>query len=181
MVFSVAFTFGIAPSAGSELSFTAFPRVLDDLPAGDVLGIAFFTLLFVAGFTSCVGMAVVVVSAAGDEFGLGRRAAALATVALVIVAGVPSALSFVDDGLLLGGRPVLDRVDQFTGSGVVVVLGLLGALVIARRVPRRRLVAALGADPVRVGRLTLGPRALIAWGAALPPTAVVVFAIASLR
>lgn len=178
MVFAVVFTFGISPAAGSELSFTAFPPVFAQLAGGRMLAVLFFGLLFLAGFTSCVGAAVVTLSAVRDEFSLDRRLASGLTVGIVVVLGIPSALSFTDVGLTLGGRPVLDRIDQFTGAGAIVILGLVGAAVLARTLPRRTLVAAFNADPVALGRrLSVGPRMIVAWAGALPLVAALLYVV----
>ena len=175
MVFSVVFTFGISPATGSELSFTAFPRVFAEVPGGAAIGAVFFTLLLVAGFTSCVSAFLVIVSTVRDESRLSERAVTSITVLCVVALGVPSALSFTDLGLEVGGQPFLDRIDQATGSGVIVVLGLLGAAVLARRLPRRALEAAFGADEVQVARFRLGPRLVIRWAMLLPIVAVLLY------
>lgn len=95
--------------------------------------------------------------------------------------GVPSALSFIYVGLSIGGEPVLDRIDQFTGAGAIVVLRLLGAAVLARTLPKRTLVAAFNADPLRFGRrLTPGPRAIVWWVGVLPVVAAALYAIGSI-
>lgn len=175
MVLVFVFTFGLEPDVGSELSFTVFPRIFEDLPFGDFLAVAFFVLLFVAGFTSCLGGAIVVLAAVRDELHLDRRRAARLTVGVIVLLGIPSALSFTDVGLDVAGRPFLDRVDQATGSGVIVVLGLLGAAVLALRLPRRALAAAFDADDLRVGPIHLGPRLLIRWAAVLPAVAAAAY------
>lgn len=181
MVFAVVFTFGIEPTAGSELSFTAFPPVFSQLAGGAVLAVVFFGLLFLAGFTSCIGASVVAVSTVRDEFSISRRLGAFLTVAVVMLLGIPSALSFTDVGLSIGGEPVLDRIDQFTGAGAIVVLGLLGAAVLARTLPNRTLVAAFNADPLPLGRrLAPGPRAIVWWVGVLPVVAAALYAIGSI-
>lgn len=177
MVFAIVFTFGIAPDTGSELSFTAFPRVFAGLRGGAFLAMAFFLLLFVAGFTSCLASSVVVVAAVRDELRFDRRRAAMLTIATIVVLGLPSALSFTDVGLTLGGRPVLDRVDQATGSGVIVILGLLGAALLARRLPRRTLVAAFHSDPVTVGPFSIGPETVVRWAVGLPVLAATAYVV----
>jgi len=143
MVFPIVFTFGIAPDTGSALSFTAFPMVFGKLAGGLFIGIAFYILLFVAAFTSCVGGLASVLAPMRDEFHLSRGWAALVVVAIVTALGVPSALSFTTVGLTVGGKPFLDVIDQVTGSGVVLVAGIVGAALIAWRLPRRRLLAAI--------------------------------------
>ncbi len=177
MVLSVAFTFDIPPTAGSELSFTAFPRVFAEVPGGAALGAVFFTLLLLAGFTSCLGAFVVIVSTVRDELGLPARAAAAIAVCGVVALGVPSALSFTDANLNVGGEPFLDRVDQFTGSGVIVVLGMLGAAVLARRLPRRVLTAAFGADTARFGQAKIGPGLVLRWAMVLPMIAAALYLV----
>jgi neurotransmitter:Na+ symporter, NSS family len=177
LVLSFVFTFGLAPDEGSALAFTVFPRIFPDLPAGEFLAAAFFVLLFVAGFTSCLGMSLVVLSAVRDELRLSRQAAARLVAGGVVLLGIPSALSFTDVGLQVGGRPFLEVVDQATGSGVVVVLGFVGAALLAIRLPRRALAAAFSADEVGVGPIRLGPRSIIRWAAVLPLVAAAAYAV----
>ncbi len=143
VVFPIVFTFGIAPDTGSALSFTAFPMVFGEIAGGLFIGIAFYVLLFVAAFTSCVGGLASVLAPVRDEFHLSRGWAALAVVAIVTALGIPSALSFTSVGLTVGGKPFLDVIDQVTGSGIVLVAGIVGAALIAWRLPRKRLLAAI--------------------------------------
>jgi len=177
LVLSFVFTFGLAPDEGSALAFTVFPRIFPDLPAGAFMAAAFFLLLFVAGFTSCLGMSLVVLSAVRDELRLSRRGAARLVAGGVILLGIPSALSFTHVGLEVGGRPFLEVIDQATGSGVVVILGFVGAALLAIRLPRRALVAAFSADDWRLGPLRFGPVLLIKWAAVLPVVAATAYAV----
>ncbi len=178
MVFAIVFTFGIAPDTGSELSFTAFPQAFAEMQGGAVLAVAFFVLLFVAAFTSCMGASIVIMSTVRDQLRIGRVGAARATVGAIMVLGLPSALSFTDVGLSIGGTPVLDRVDQVTGSGVIVVLGLVGAAVLAWRLPRRAIVASFHADSVSIGPLTHHPEMIIRWAMVLPFVTAVAYGLA---
>ncbi|MFP3900413.1 MAG: sodium-dependent transporter [Acidimicrobiia bacterium] len=181
MVFGVVFTFGISPSTGSQLSFTAFPRVFGQVPGGAVLAVGFFALLLLAGFTSCLGASIVVMSTVRDELRLRARTATALTVAAVVVLGIPSALSFSGAGLTVAGEPFLDRVDQLTGSGAIVVLGVVGSAVLALSLPRRALAAAFGSRAeVRVGPVRLGARSVIGWTIVLSGAAAVMLAASML-
>lgn len=180
MVFAVVFTFGLSPSVGSELSFTVFPRVFAVLPGGAQLAVAFFVLLFLAGFTSCLGAATVIASTVRDELGMDLRRAAAATVGVVVLLGVPSALSFTDLGLAIRGEPVLGWVDRLTGAGAIVVLGLAGAALLAYKLPRRRLVAAFVSDHKKIGRISFGPRLIIVWALALPFVATLLYVVGTI-
>lgn len=175
MVFAVVFTFGISPAAGSELSFTAFPRVFAEVPGGAFLAVAFFALLFLAGFTSCLGAAIVIMSTVRDELGTRSRTAATITVTVVVTLGIPSAVSFTGRGLTIGGEPFLDRIDQVTGAGAIVVLGLVGAAVLARWLPRRPLTAVIGTGLARLGPFTVDARTILGWVVVLPAAGLVFF------
>ena len=115
-VFSIIFTFGIAPNSGSQLSFTAFPKVFEDLEAGRVLAPFVFGVLFVAAFSSCYSIVAVVVAPLRDEVGCSDKTAALIAVGATVLLGIPSALSFTSFDLSFWGRPFLEWVNQITGT-----------------------------------------------------------------
>ena len=171
MVFAIVFTFGMAPDTGSQLSFTAFPKMFGGLHGGLFIGIAFYVLLFMAAFTSCVGGLAVILAPIRDEFRVSRRRAALIVVAIVTALGIPSALSFTSMGLTIGGKPFLDVMDQITGSGVVVAAGIVGAALIAWLLPKAHLFKAMNARSRRVGPITLSPQWMISVGRYLPAAA----------
>ncbi|MFC1954992.1 sodium-dependent transporter [Chloroflexota bacterium] len=168
MVFPIVFTFGIAPDTGSQLSFTAFPRIFGELPGGLFIGIAFYVLLFVAAFTSCVGGMTIALAPIRDEFHMSRRRAALITVAIVTALGIPSALSFTAAGFTIGGKPFLDVMDQIAGSGVVLVAGIVGAALIAWILPRDKLVHSINAPPWHLGPFSFSSGWIISIGRYLP-------------
>jgi NSS family neurotransmitter:Na+ symporter len=177
MVFPIVFTFGIAPDAGSQLSFTAFPNIFSQLPAGQFIGIAFYALLFVAAFTSCVGGMAVALAPVRDEFHMTRRQAALVVVAITTALGIPSALSFTPFGLSIGGKPFLEVIDQLVGSGIVVVAGIAGATLISWILPRKRILEAINAPPKRLGPIVLSAKWIILIGRCLPVAAAVLLLI----
>jgi len=168
MVFPIVFTFGILPETGSQLSFSAFPVVFAEMAAGRIISIAFFTLLFMAAFTSCAGGLAVVLAPIRDEWRVPKWAAASIGVLVVTLLGIPSALSFTPVGLAIGDKPFLDVMDQITGSGVVILAGILGAALIAWKIPTSSLLAAMNSSSnhwwiITIGRyLPLGAALLIA-------------------
>ena len=177
MIFAIVFTFGMAPDTGSQLSFTAFPKIFGGLPGGLFIGIAFYVLLFVAAFTSCVGGLAVVLAPIRDEFRMSRGRAALIVTAVVVALGIPSALSFTSVGLTVGGKPFLDVMDQITGSGVVVAAGIVGAALIAWLLPRTHLFKAMNARSRRIGPFTLSYQWMISVGRYLPAATVALLLI----
>ncbi len=144
MIFPFVFTFGFDPGAGSQLAFTTLPRVFDEMAAGAYLAIAFFGLFFAAAFSSCLAGLKVVVAAVSEELRLGDFKAVLAVGALMLVLGIPSALSFSPVALTVMGMPFLDFMDQFGGTNVVVASGVIGAGLLCWFLPRSRIADALG-------------------------------------
>lgn len=130
MIFPIIFTFGLEPSAGPGLVFQSIPMALSQLPASWLWSAIFFGLLFVAAWTSAIGLLEAPVSFVIDEWGLGRRSATLAVGAFVFLLGVPSALSggagIFGAGLAEAtGRTWFDWFD-FISSNWFLPLGGLG-------------------------------------------------------
>ena len=179
-VFSIVFTFGIAPDTGSQLSFTAFPRIFDDMAGGRFLASIFFGLLFVAAFSSCYSVLMVAITPLREEFGCSNTTAALLTSGLTMLLGIPSALSFTAAEFSPAGKPFLEWMDQIAGSGVVVVLGIVGVALIAWRLPRRELVEEMTAAVRRVGPLRLSPYGIVEMGRYMPAAALVLLIVTAL-
>lgn len=180
VVFSIVYTFGLAPDAGSELSFTAFPRVFDQLVGGRFLAVAFFGMLFVAAFSSCYSGLMVAIAPLRDQFQLSSTASAFITVGAATAIGVPSALSFTSAELSVWGKPVLDWMDQLAGSGIVVVVGFSGAALIAWRLPKINLAQEMTAGSGRFGSSTLLPYMIIEIVRYLPAAALVLMFITAI-
>lgn len=155
MVFPIVYTFGIAPDAGSGLSFTAIPALLGDLSSGHIVGIGFFWLLFLAAFTSCFGGMMIPFTALRFEFNLSRVQAALLATTLAGMLGIPSALSFTPAAISLGGEPFLDQIDRFSGSGIVVIAGIVGATLISWKVDKSALSSSMNSRLTWVTSMTV--------------------------
>ncbi|GAA5126165.1 sodium-dependent transporter [Haloechinothrix salitolerans] len=145
MIFPFVFTHGLNPEQGSQLAFSTLPRVFDGMAWGLPLAIAFFGLFFIAAFSSCVAGLKVIVSAIAEEFRLSNRRAVLITATILLVLGVPSALSFTPVGLSIGDTPFLDWLDQRAGGQIILFSGIFGAGFFCWLVEPKRLYHALGA------------------------------------
>ena len=144
MIFPFVFTFGLDPGEGSQLAFSTLPHVFGSMDTGRIMGILFFTLFFAAAFSSCLAGMKVLISAVAEEFNLSNRAAVGTVTAILVVLGVPSALSFSPVELSVGGMPFLDFLDQVGGTNVVIFSGLMGAGLFCWFVPPHKVRAALG-------------------------------------
>jgi NSS family neurotransmitter:Na+ symporter len=100
---------------GLGLAFVAFPAIINEAPAGALIGVLFFGSLVFAGLTSLISVIEVVISAVRDKFEMTRVGASMAV-------GVPAALASI---VLLGtatGVYVLDIIDHFINRfGILLV------------------------------------------------------------
>jgi NSS family neurotransmitter:Na+ symporter len=116
-------------SDGLGLAFVAFPTIINEAPAGALIGVLFFASLVFAGVTSLISVIEVVISAVRDKFEMSRVGASLAV-------GIPAA---VLSTFILGtttGVFVLDIVDHFInlfGILLVAVVSMLAVTWVFRR------------------------------------------------
>lgn len=143
VVFPVVFSSGLDPAVGVQLAFVTLPRVFEQMAFGLVFGTAFFFLLAVAALTSAVSMLEVPVATLIEVAGLSRRRATSVATAVVLVLGLPSALSYAGTTLEVRGRPLLDVVDFAFGTVGMIVAGLVLSLAAGWFVPARVLTGAL--------------------------------------
>ncbi|GAB3026003.1 sodium-dependent transporter [Natronobiforma cellulositropha] len=124
VIFGIVFTVGGEPAAGTELAFSTLPAAFEAMPFGSVLAVCFFGLLFVAAIAPSVAMLEVGVAGAMRTTDWSRRRASAVVTGVVLLVGLPSALSYSAVELSVLGRPFLDVLDSTVGT-----LGLpLGAL-----------------------------------------------------
>ncbi len=111
-------------SAGVGLAFIAFPAIISEAPAGALIGVLFFTSLVIAGLTSLISVAEVVISAVRDKFELTRRAATFAVT-------VPMATLSVVFLSTTSGLHVLDIVDHFINQFGILLVAVVSMVVVA--------------------------------------------------
>ena len=122
---------GEVVSSGIGLAFVAFPAIMNEAPAGALLGVLFFGSLVLAGLTSMISIVEVVIGAARDKLGVSRRTA-------TFVVGVPMALLSILMFSTTGGLYLLDTMDAFVNFfGIVVVAAVMMVAIafVFRRLP----------------------------------------------
>lgn len=145
MIFPFVFTYGFQPDEGTQLAFSALPRVFQEMEGGALLAVPFFFLFFAAAFSSVLAGVKVIVAAVAEEFKLPHVRAVIGVTALLVLLGVPSALSFTPLEVSLGGQPFLDAVDQLAGTNVVIASGVTGAGLLCWLVPSWQIEDSLSA------------------------------------
>lgn len=135
-IFPILFRYDLDPMvAGPGLAFKVLPLAFSQLPAGQLIGTAFFALLFFAALTSSISLLEVVVAHFIDDRKWSRKAAALAAGLVIWALGIPSAFSY---NLLGGftlfrdrqgqGMPFLDSVDLLATNYMLPIGGFFIAL-----------------------------------------------------
>ena len=93
VLFPIAFSAGLEPSAGPGLIFINIPLALLQLPFGRVGLLLFFSLLLLAALTSAISLLEMSVSSLIDSWGWSRKIATMAMGAFIYLLGIPSCLS----------------------------------------------------------------------------------------
>ncbi|MGC9445073.1 MAG: sodium-dependent transporter [Candidatus Methanospirareceae archaeon] len=137
MIFPIVFSFGVEPAAGVSLAFITLPHIFAQGPHGAVLAAIFFLLLFFAALTSAISLLEVGVTALVDETTLSRSRATALLSGIVLVLGLPAALSYSGANLQLFNMPILDLMDQFFGTLSVTLSALLIAIAVTWFFKRR--------------------------------------------
>jgi len=119
--FGVAGATAIAQSGAFNLGFATMPVVFQQIdrmvPVGNLLGFAWFGLLFFAGITSSVAMATPVVAFFREEFGFRREPVAWSIGALALLFGLWHILWF-EHGML-------DEWDYWAGTFGLVLFAVI--------------------------------------------------------
>ena len=123
-IFPAVFAMNIEPSSGVGLTFITLPTVFAHMPAGMWFSFAFFVLLAIAALTSMISLLEVTVSFLTDEFHIKRKLAAYGGSILIIILGIPSALS-LKGNYKIYGMSFFDFIDNLT-SCVLMPMTAIG-------------------------------------------------------
>lgn len=79
-------------SQGAGLMFMTLPKVFQQMPGGDIIGLLFFVLVFFAAITSSISVMEAIVSSLMDKFHLKRIPSCLIVIGICLLLGIPSSL-----------------------------------------------------------------------------------------
>ena len=127
MIFPIVFMVGMDPAEGLGLIFTALPAVFADMPAGNIIGGAFFALAFSAAITSSISLLEGTTAFIEENSSFSRPTAAILMgfFAFMIGAGAVYSSDF-------GGQ----FVDWMAGSFLLPLGGLLVAVFAGWVIPK---------------------------------------------
>jgi NSS family neurotransmitter:Na+ symporter len=146
VIFPIVFSYGLSPTAGTELPFTTLPRAFSLLPAGQIVAFAFFVVLFFAAFTSAVSMLEVCVVSVQEAMGWDRKRTTAVLTGILLLTSLVPALSFSAARLSIGGIPVLDLMDETIGTLGLHVAAAVFAIAFTWFSPRQIFTAENGRE-----------------------------------
>jgi neurotransmitter:Na+ symporter, NSS family len=140
MVFSIVFANDMEPDQGTSLVFRVMPSIFSAMDYGEILSMLFFFLLLLAGITSSISMFQLPVSTLEDDFRFSRNKASIVVALLLLLVGLPSALSYSSIGLDIGGSAFFDLVDTMFGTYGIAISAVVFSVVVTWFMDRKKLL-----------------------------------------
>ncbi len=150
MIFSIIFAFGLEPDQGTRLVFIAMPMVFASMPFGSIIGISFFFLLFIVGLTSSISMYKLQVASLEDAFRIEKRKAMLIIAVSLLVAGVPSALSYSKARVSIAEYPLLDLLDYVFGTFGLPIAAVIFTIIVTWFIPKDKIMKHVNSYGVKI-------------------------------
>ncbi|AJM92299.1 sodium-dependent transporter [Nitrosopumilus piranensis] len=140
IIFSLVFSNAQSPSQGLPLVFNILPEIFSNIDYGMQIGAIFFSLLFVAGITSAIGLFQVPMASVQESFRTSRRKAAFFVLVLVLMFGIPSALSYSPISLEFQEEKFLDLLDKIFGTYGITIAELVFVISVAWFMKKKRIL-----------------------------------------
>ena len=118
-----------ALGAGPGLMFITLPQIFNTMPAGSLIGAAFFIMVAFAALTSSISLMETIVSIFHDKLKIGRRACCLIVLGVCLLLGVPSSLGYSAwAGVKVLGMQLLDFFDFASNSVLMPIVAFCTCL-----------------------------------------------------
>lgn len=116
---------------GPGLMFITLPKVFAQMPAGRIIGLVFFILVFFAAITSSISLMETIISFAMDKFRISRPKACIAVLILAFLMGIPSSLgNGMWSNIRLLGMDFLTFFDFISNSVLMPIVAFLTCILI---------------------------------------------------
>lgn len=116
---------------GPTLMFVILPKVFNSMAGGQIIGAAFFILVFLAALTSAVSLMETILSVLMDKFNISRIPGCLLVLFASFLIAIPSSLGFgIWGDITIFGMSFLDFFDYISNNILMPVAGLLTCLFI---------------------------------------------------
>jgi len=129
-IFTIAFDNDMQLSAGPGLVFQTMPIAFGQIEGGYLIGLAFFSLLLFAAWTSAISLLEPVIERVMSLGSLSRGKSVLIAAGAAWTLGIACSLSFnlLADFKPIGGLNIFDLTDFFASNILLPLTGLLVAL-----------------------------------------------------
>ena len=125
MIFPAVFSFNMEPNSGAGLVFVTLPKIFSLIPAGNIVSLLFFILLFCAALTSGISILEGPCATLIERFKISRIKACAIIFVIVSLIAIPATLSFgILDHIKLFNKSIFDFLDFLT-SNVMLPLNTL--------------------------------------------------------
>ena len=136
MIFPILFSFDLDLASGPGLIFKTLPIAFSQMPGGDIIGLIFFVLLFIAAWTSALSLLEPGVAWLVERTAWTRSRAAAIIAGLAWLLGFATVFSFnIWQEIKLWGMTPFDLIDKFTSHITLPLGGLLIILFAAWLLP----------------------------------------------
>ncbi len=130
-----------ALNKGPSLMFVTLPQVFNSMPAGNIIGTAFFLLVLFAALTSSISLMETIVSILQDKFKWNRKVCCLAVFLLCIVFGLLSCLGYSGwSSVKIIGLQFLDFFDFISNSVCMPIVALLTSIFVGYFLKPKKLI-----------------------------------------
>ena len=129
-IYALVFANHLAPNAGPGLIFQTLPIAFGHMPAGNIIGMLFFTLVAFAAWTSSISLVEPAIAWIVENTKIKRHTAAGLLGLAVWLLGVAVALSFNEwkDVKIIFGLNIFETLDKLTSTILLPLGGLLMAI-----------------------------------------------------
>ena len=167
MIFPIVFAVGLDPAAGPALIFQSLPIAFHQMPAGALVGMVFFILIFFAALTSSISLLEGPTAWVIDRFRFRRPIAAMLVGGVAFLIGVVCALGYnvwsdvrpLSFWPIFAENDILDALDGVTGKIMLPLGAFLVAVFVGWRADRRLIQQQTGLS----GGMFALWRFLVAW------------------
>lgn len=143
-------------SSGAGLMFQTLPKVFASMPAGKVIAILFFVLVFLAALTSAISVMEALVSALIDKFHISRNKAAIIIFSTSVILGIPSSLgNGIWANIKLLGMDFLTFFDYLSNSVLMPLVALLTCILVGWRIGTKPIEEEMTRNGEKFGRRSI--------------------------
>ncbi len=130
IIIPAVFAFGAGEGAlqsdGPALMFIQLTNVFNALPAGRIIGILFFVLVFFAAVTSSVSLLEAIVAVLCEDNKMKRRTACIIVFGVILILGSLSSLGFgVLGDITIAGKGILDCFDFLANNILIPIAAII--------------------------------------------------------